>query len=373
MSLKNYMQEELEKSPILKALICASSEYIMIFDESGKIEYLNGKMKGFLKENPKISFSNIDTEENFCEIDLEGNKGNLEEISNYCTPKHTLDDVTKNESTISNKEGFLKIILDGKPKKISIIINIYSFIYNEQEYTIFSFRDIETIKQIERKRIADLKKLSTIGESVAAIVHDLKNPLTGLIGYLELLKIKENKEDFIPKMEGALERIRTTLEDILCLTGEEEELILDREFEDIREIVVDVVRLLNIEEITHIDIKGKSVVYIDRNKFHNVIWNLVKNANESLNDEDEEADEIEIKVYKSLKNLIIEIKDNGKGIPDEHKNQLFKAGKTFGKHNGTGFGLVNVKKIVEAHGGTIDFESEIGLGTKFFIKIPING
>ena len=68
--------------------------------------------------------------------------------------------------------------------------------------------------------------------------------------------------------------------------------------------------------------------------------------------------------------IIVEILDNGKGIAEEHKSELFKPGKTFGKYNGTGFGLVNAKRIVEAHGGQIGFESELGVGTKFFVKIP---
>ena len=213
----------------------------------------------------------------------------------------------------------------------------------------------------------NFKKLSLIGESVASIVHDLKNPLTGLFGYLELMKIKENKMELIPKMEGALEIIRTTLEDILGLTIEGEDIVLERKYEDIREMVMDIVRLLRIEEITRLDIKGKTVAYVDKIKFHNVFWNIIKNAYEAL---DDDTDEIEIKIYKEDMFIIVEILDNGKGIAEEHKSELFKPGKTFGKYNGTGFGLVNAKRIVEAHGGQIGFESELGVGTKFFVKIP---
>ena len=280
---------------------------------------------------------------------------------------HEGQEVKKEQEPIYNREGFLNIKIDGRVERISIILNVYPFNYEGEDYTIFSFRDIEKIKEYERKRINDFKKLSLIGESVASIVHDLKNPLTGLFGYLELMKIKENKMELIPKMEGALEIIRTTLEDILGLTIEGEDIVLERKYEDIREMVMDIVRLLRIEEITRLDIKGKTVAYIDKIKFHNVFWNIIKNAYEAL---DDDTDEIEIKIYKEDMFIIVEILDNGKGIAEEHKNELFKPGKTFGKYNGTGFGLVNAKRIVEAHGGQIGFESELGVGTKFFVKIP---
>jgi two-component system, sporulation sensor kinase E len=205
---------------------------------------------------------------------------------------------------------------------------------------------------------------------VSTIVHDLKNPLTGLMGYMELLKLKGYEDEMLVRMEGALERIRTMLEDILSLTAGEDELILNKEWHDLREIVMEVVRLLDIEEETHIDIRWKTLVYIDKSKMHNVIWNVLKNAVEAIN---KEKGEIDIKIYKKNKIINLEIKDNGKGIKKENQSKIFELGKTFDKHNGTGFGLASARKTVKAHEGTIDFISEEGVGTTFFIKIPING
>lgn len=368
MKLDKIISEELEKSPILKALTLATPEYIIIFDYNGKVQAMNTKMENFIKNNPKLSFSTIDEKENFCNKNIFEDRCDFLDLCSNCLFQKAISDVKENEIPIYNREGFLNIFIDGKSKKISIILNVYPFEYEKNEYFIFSFRDIENIKEYEKKRINDLKKLSIIGESVASIVHDLKNPLTGLFGYLELMKVKEDKTALMPKMENALEIIRTTLEDIMSLTSEDEEINLDRRYEDIREMVVDVVNLLRLEEITHIDIKGKTIAYIDKVKFHNVLWNLIKNASEALNDEDE--DEIQIKIYKEEKYTVVEINDTGKGIEEEHKEQLFKVGKTFGKNNGTGFGLVNAKKIVEAHGGSISFISQKGQGTSFLVKIP---
>lgn len=367
MVLEKIIQKELEKSPVLKALFCSSPEYILIFDSNGKIQSINSKMKEFIEDNPSLSFSSLDEMENQCEINVLNNRCKTSEFCSNCMFQKVIAEVKKDKVPIFNKEGFLNVKLEGIVKKVSIIMNIYPFEHIGEEYIVFSFRDIENIKEYEKKRINDLKKLSLIGESVAAIVHDIKNPLTGLFGYLELMKIKGNTNDFIPRMEGALEIIRTTLEDVLSLASEDEELMLDRRYEDIREMIMDVVNLLRIEHITHIDIKGRTVAYIDRVKFHNVLWNIIKNAYESLDDEN---DEIEIKIFRDGNFIDIEVKDTGKGIAEEHKSELFKPGKTFGKYNGTGFGLVNAKRIVEAHRGTITFSSKVGEGTSFFIKIP---
>ena len=78
---------------------------------------------------------------------------------------------------------------------------------------------------------------------------------------------------------------------------------------------------------------------------------------------------IKISIIEIEDMLEIVVEDNGKGIAEENKKEIFKPGKTFGKHNGTGFGLVNAKRIVEAHKGQIYFESVEGKGTKFFIVI----
>ena len=367
MNLDEQIRKELDKSPLVRALIAATPEYAIIFDLEGKVQSLNERMLLFLKENPYINFSNYEDTKYSCQINNYDRNCEFFSKCDTCMFKSLVEEVKINKAPVFDREGFLHIKTKMKSKKISIIYNLFPFEYEGVPYIIFSFRDIDNIKEYERKRINDLKKLSIIGESVASIVHDLKNPLTGLYGYLELMKIKENKMELIPKMENALEIIRTTLEDIMSLTAEEEDMILDRRYEDIRDMVMDVINLLHIEEITHLDIRGKTVAYIDKIKFHNVLWNLIKNAYESFDDDD---DEIVIKIYKDNKNLIIEISDTGKGIAEEHKKELFKAGKTFGKNNGTGFGLANAKKIVEAHGGSISFSSELGKGTSFLVKIP---
>jgi signal transduction histidine kinase len=367
LELEKELSKELENSPILKALVCSMPEYIIIFDLKGKIVSINGRMREFIKETPSLSFTTGEEKApNLCEMNLLDNRCHFLKACSGCMFEKLISEVRDKKEPIFNREGFLNFSIGGLTERISIILNVYPFEYKEEEYIIFSFRDIENIREYERKRIEDMHKLSLIGESVASIVHDLKNPLTGLYGYLELMKIKENKEELISKMEGSLEVIRTTLEDVLGLTTEGESITLEKTNEDVLEMIKDIVRLLRVEDITEIYTEGNLYANIDKMKFHNVFWNIIKNANESLNDLD---DKIKISIIEIEDMLEIVVEDNGKGIAEENKKEIFKPGKTFGKHNGTGFGLVNAKRIVEAHKGQIYFESEEGKGTKFFIVI----
>lgn len=369
MDLEKKIEDELKKSPLLKAIIESMPEMVCIFSSKGEVKAINDRMRGFLKDNPHISFSSEGLKDRFCDKPLIDEGCRLSSICNYCFLQRIISEVMNSKEAIYNKEGFLYLDIEGVNKKISIIQNIYPFDYEGEDYVIFSFRDIEDLRKYERKRIKSMKKLSVIGESVSTIVHDLKNPLTGLIGYVELLKMKGYEGDIVTRMEGAVERIRAMLEDILGLTAGEDEIVLDKSWCDLRELVLEIVRLLGIEEESHIDIRGKTMIYIDKMKVHNVIWNLLKNAVEAI---DKDMGEIDIKIYKKNKMMNLEISDNGKGIKEEFQSQLFKPGKTFGKHNGTGFGLVSAKKAINAHNGTIEFISKEGKGTTFFVKIPIN-
>lgn len=369
MELDKKILAEKEKSPLLKAIIESMPEMIIIFNKKGEIKSLNQKMKNFLKENPHISFSSAGNKEKFCDTFLMAEKCKVENVCKYCFLQKTIMSMKSTDKPVYNKEGFLHLRIEGVRKKISIIQNIYPFEFEGETYIIFSFRDIEDLRKYERKRIRNLKKLSVIGEAVSTIVHDLKNPLTGLIGYVELFKLKGYEDEMLTKMEGDIGRIRTMLEDILSLTAGEEDIVLNKDWCDLKEIVLDVVRLLGVEEEAHIDIRGKTNIYLDKVKIHNVVWNLIKNAMEAI---DKEESEIGIKIYKKNKIMYLEISDNGKGIKKENQKYIFQAGKTFGKHNGTGFGLVSAKKTIRAHEGTIDFISKEGEGTTFFVKIPIN-
>ncbi|MCG8411587.1 MAG: HAMP domain-containing histidine kinase [Bacteroidales bacterium] len=112
-------------------------------------------------------------------------------------------------------------------------------------------------------------------------------------------------------------------------------------------------------------------IYADREQFHIVISNLIDNALKYC----DKSPEIEVKTFDDKKNIVIEIIDNGIGIKKEHLNQIFEKYyriPTGDIHNvkGFGIGLSIVKAIVESMNGTVDVQSNLGVGSKFIVKLP---
>jgi signal transduction histidine kinase len=96
-----------------------------------------------------------------------------------------------------------------------------------------------------------------------------------------------------------------------------------------------------------------------------VLDNLVKNAVEAMPD----GGKLFIAVRRDADNLVIDVGDTGAGIPEESKERIFSPLYT-SKPGGMGLGLTYSKRAVEAHGGSIEFKSDVGLGTTFTIKLP---
>jgi signal transduction histidine kinase len=108
-------------------------------------------------------------------------------------------------------------------------------------------------------------------------------------------------------------------------------------------------------------------IFADRQQMIRIFSNLVKNAVQGI---DQESDGlIRFQITSKDKNHLIEISDNGKGIPQELQPRIFTPYFTT-KTSGMGLGLAIVKSIVESMGGSIRFESEEGRGTKFFVVLP---
>jgi len=115
-----------------------------------------------------------------------------------------------------------------------------------------------------------------------------------------------------------------------------------------------------------IDAEDSGVAYFDEAQMIRAISNLAYNAAEAM------AETFRVKTHDGSGSLVIECVDDGPGIPPELQARLFTAFATAGKEGGTGLGLASVKKIVDAHGGTIEVSSVQGEGTTFRIELPLD-
>ncbi len=111
-------------------------------------------------------------------------------------------------------------------------------------------------------------------------------------------------------------------------------------------------------------------VYADKSQINRLFTNLLKNAEEAVNEDSEDSLNIKIKQQRRRKNVLICISDNGTGISEDKCEHIFEPNFTT-KSSGTGLGLAICKRIVENVHGKIWFETEVGQGTMFFVEVPL--
>jgi len=118
----------------------------------------------------------------------------------------------------------------------------------------------------------------------------------------------------------------------------------------------------------HSDLTGPQRIHADRGQFTRLINNLLKNAIQSIPDDQEGR--VEVSLMKKGHRYIIEVKDDGEGIPESMRDRIFQPNFTT-KSTGTGLGLAMCKNIVHQAEGEIWFQTQEGQGTSFFVSLPV--
>ncbi|MBF2057371.1 MAG: response regulator [Cyanobacterium sp. T60_A2020_053] len=227
------------------------------------------------------------------------------------------------------------------------------------------------------------KKLNQIKtQALATASHDLRAPLTSILGYTELIKdygdriSDDKKQKYFNFIRSAITEMNDSLEDLLLISKAEEGKITlyPDEFnlvEYLQHLVDEHNNLSDKHQITLITKFTKYIACLDRKMLHHILNNLMSNAIKYSPN----GGEIKIVLAGDNENIQLSIADQGIGIPDNYKKrlfQLFERAENVGGIKGNGLGLSIVKKAVEIHGGNIMVESEENQGTTFFIYLPNN-
>lgn len=246
-------------------------------------------------------------------------------------------------------------------------------------------RDITERKLADEKLQAALMKEKHLNEMksqfISMVSHEFKNPLAVILSSTELLKnysdrISEDKK--MRKLETIMshvQRMTNLLNDTLTLIRSDMVGFnfnpIELDLHDFCEMIVDEIQLIC--EATHTVVfsaSGESdKVLLDDDLLRHVLTNLLSNAVKYS----PEGGIISFELLYEHQDITIRIKDEGIGIPKGDQEDLFESfrrANNVGNISGTGLGLVIAKQAVEAHGGTIDFESEENVGTTFIISIP---
>ncbi|MFH0809657.1 MAG: ATP-binding protein [Pseudomonadota bacterium] len=228
-----------------------------------------------------------------------------------------------------------------------------------------------------RRQVLQAEKLSALGELVASIAHELNNPLTGIMGYSQLLQQREHN----PKNERDLQRIfdeaqraSRIVHNLLSFARKHKP---ERRPCDLNEIVQKVLELRSYDlRLANIQVRFESKpklasVSADENQIQQVLLNLINNAAQAVSGKSSEGS-IVLRTWDEGQKVICSVEDNGVGISSETADLVFDpffTTKELGK--GTGLGLSISYGIIGEHQGRIHFKSEAGKGTTFFMELPV--
>ncbi|MCI3194546.1 PAS domain-containing protein [Bacillus sp. HU-1818] len=230
-------------------------------------------------------------------------------------------------------------------------------------------RDISERKQTEELMLKS-EKLSIAGQLAAGIAHEIRNPLTAIKGFLQLMKpTMEGNDHYFDIVFSELSRIELILSELLMLAKPQQHAY--KEHLNLKKLISEVTALLETQaNLNGIFIKTafqRESIFIngDQNQLKQVFINLIKNAVESMPD----GGTVEIDTTEDEHSVHVTIKDEGEGIPEK---VLKRIGEPFltTKEKGTGLGLMVTFNIIENHQGTIQVDSKPEKGTSFKISFP---
>ncbi len=252
---------------------------------------------------------------------------------------------------------------------------------------VMFFKDLTQVEQVEeRERLRD--RLASLGEMAAGIAHELKNPLAGIEVMAGLLRRQ------VPDSKDAQSLLADILSEAKLANAIVVEMLefvrpvrLQVERTDLGEVIQQSVTMAeskvnrgDIAVLTSVE-PGLPMIESDHHQLSQVFTNLIANAFEAMNGKGRimisamtaviEADPAFAGIHPPTPAVLIEVADDGPGIPGDLTDRIFNPFFTT-KVTGTGLGLAIVRKIVDAHDGRIDVSSTPDTGTRFRVTLPVS-
>lgn len=306
-------------------------------------------------------------------------------------------DATSDERFASNVSVILENIRSVLSAPISSKLRVWGVIYldsrtkaalfnsEDLEFLMATAREaglvIENLKLIEELRatqeqLIKTERLATIGKLTSAISHEIRNRLALLTG-VEFIEMKYSDDPEVKQftnmvLEGQ-RRALALVEEIRAFARNRTE-----QYEKTRKAIVPAIKktlsIINLDPAVakrtlNFNYEVEPELVFNEEKIDQVIINLIRNAVEATKEYEGIVD-INLSIVED--HLLIQVKDNGQGIPPEIMSSIWEPFFTTKGEEGTGLGLEICRRIIEAHNGSISCESQLGIGTCFNIKLPLD-
>jgi two-component system phosphate regulon sensor histidine kinase PhoR len=355
---RNQIEEISKEKDYLQTILKGMVEGVLVVDGRGRILTVNDALRHLLSLSSDVS-----------------DKMPLEIIRNA-----ELEGAIR--KAIHDGENIaLELDLDKSGEK-TIEVNVVSILPSNKRMdedsegirgAIAVFHDITRLKQLEKIR----------QDFVANVSHELRTPLTTIKGYAETLLEGALKEDrafqFVQVIKRHTDRLTKIVEDLLMLSKiETKEFNLKMDVISVRDFIDDIIDFVkNPAEkkkisLSRNEIPSSLAVQADRDYLEQILINLLDNAIKYT----PEGGRVTVSaIERDSKDIQFSVEDNGIGIPKEDLSRIFERFYRVDKGRskelgGTGLGLSIVKHLVQAHGGRVWVESQIGKGSTFYLTLP---
>jgi len=357
----NYLVEELrdkirianeEKSKLITAFT-SMNEGVLIIDQRDLIEFISPVLSNMLT----VRYGDV------------GGKTLMEAFRSLDLQK-AFQEFKQTRSNVSRE-----IVLGGtEPFIMSVSISAVHGLTDEEK-TMIVFHDVTRLKKLEQIKM----------DFVANVTHEIRTPLTAIIGYLETIQsgtinnVEETKK-FIDVVLKQAERLNRLVEDLLTISNiEMKETVLNFENVSLNAAVNNVISLIQPKaaqkKITiHNNISDNfASVKADRDKLAQILLNILDNAVKFT----PEGGNVAVNAEESESFAVVSVTDTGSGVPADEVQRLgerfYRVDKSRSRDlGGTGLGLSIVKHLMIAHDGRMEIQSQLGKGTKVFLYFPLN-
>ncbi len=255
-----------------------------------------------------------------------------------------------------------KIVIEDGSKEINLLIRSYNNMVDKLE------ESATILAQSEREQ--------AWREMAKQVAHEIKNPLTPMRLTVQSFqrKFDPNDPNITQKLDDYTKTILQQIDTMTAVAGAFSNFATmpaqQNETLNVVRIVKMALEIFNEDYIQFSALEDEIIAKLDRTQLIRVITNLVKNAIQSI-PEEQENKLVFVTVFRENNQVKIAVKDNGKGISKENQERVFEP-KFTTKSSGMGLGLAIIKNIIENYNGTITFETEPNVGTEFLVSFPIN-
>jgi signal transduction histidine kinase len=280
-------------------------------------------------------------------------------LSSYITKSLKTISDKLNETSLYQKNE--KIVLEANSKEINLLIKAYNGMVDELEKSAI--------------KLAQSEREEAWREMAKQVAHEIKNPLTPMRLTVQSFqrkfdpndadikqKMKDYSETLIQQID-TMSAVASAFSNFASMPAQQNETL------NVVEVVELAMDIFNEEYIMFQSDSPEIISKVDRTQLIRIITNLVKNAIQSI-PENQENKSIIVTIKKDLNNVLITVMDNGLGIQPKDIGRIFEP-KFTTKSSGMGLGLGIIKNIIENYKGTITFDTEFGKGTTFTVSLPI--